>query len=576
MSRDAIIRRPPIIGVAMTVAGCFGSIDGAPTESPAPTQSNEPRVTPGPGAAAPRLPGVAVPTPLPSPQAGRIGLSPARLWLLSPLQYKNVVEQAIGTSVDLSAIEVTERFDSFINPADGGLAVDDAFFASLDESATIIVAEHAPRLAMRLACPLDALTRSCLQGFIEPFGRAVFRTPEADVSPYLDLYDRLRTRLPAAFAFEGVIEALLLSPKALFRFELGDRTRADRGPVRLTHGELAESLALTIWNRGPDDELMRVAADGRLHDPAVLRQQVTRMLGAGSRGRAGMLQLLAEWLGIATFAGVEKNPTDFPSFTDALKGSMANEHRRFADHVLTKRKGSLVDLLTLPESFIDARLAAVYGVPATDIVSGTPTLLPKDQRAGAFTLPGVIAAISEPTLTGVVYRGKVLLERLLCREVHSPDMDVELPDPQQVGLPRTATTRQRLETLEKEAACRGCHVLLHPMAFAMESYDAMGRFRTHENGTPIDGSGALAFTQAASTPFRSAVEMFGVLARSEEVYTCFTRQAFRYVYGRREDDGRDEQLLAEAGARLRADALDIRSLFRTLILNDAFTHRERR
>ncbi len=501
-------------------------------------------------------------------------LSPARIWQLSPQQYQNIVEQAFGAPVDLAPLAITERHDGFLNPAVGGLAVHELFFADLEDSVARLAAEHAVRLASRLGCALSELDRACLGKFTSTLGRVLFRTPKVDVAPFLDLYGTLAPKLGNEHAFESVLTAMMLSPKALFRVELGDQRTSARGPVRLTSEELAESLALTLLNRAPDEELLRLAAGGQLDDPTIYGQQVDRLLGS-SLGSAGLQQMLAEWLGVATFGGVDKNPALFPMFNDDLKRSMVSEIGLFVDHVLTVRRGSLRDLLTLQESFVDRRLAPIYGLATQSAQTGQPVPLPAGQRAGAFTLPAALAAMSESSLTGIIYRGKVLLEKLLCVVVRPPDMDVEFPDPDSLGLPRDATTRQRMESVEKQAACAACHVLLHPMSFAMETYDPIGRYRATENGRPIDPSGSLSFTRTANMPFRNAVQMFQVLGSSREVHECFVRQAFRYIHGR-EDDERDRTLLAEALGRFESDGLDMRSLYRALVLSDAFTHRERR
>jgi hypothetical protein len=184
----------------------------------------------------------------------------------------------------------------------------------------------------------------------------------------------------------------------------------------------------------------------------------------------------------------------------------------------------------------------------------------------------VIAAMSEPTLTGVVYRGKVILRRLLCQELEPPP-DAILPDLEDI-LDETATTRDRLETLETMEPCGTCHRVLHPPAFAMESYDAIGRHRTTERGSPIDPSGAFLGTTMTSAEFAGAPGMFEVLAESPEAHQCFVRQAFRYVFGRREMTT-DDPTLRAAFASFR-DRRNIRRLVEDIVLSDSFRQRTRR
>lgn len=546
-----MVFRLPRVALLLCAEACAGSITGSGGDDPERGDDvPSPAVSDGPG--------------------------PARIWVLTPKQYQATVEQALGARVNLSNIELTARHESFLNPAVGGLEVGDVFFANLEEAVNRIAADQAPNLAGRLGCALPSLDRPCLRPFVETFGRKIFRVPHWDFAPYLDLFDTLAPKAGAASAFESVLAAILLSPKALFRVELGEPVAGARH-VRLSAAELAESLALTLWDGPPDEELLQLAGSRKLSEPTVFSHQVDRMLAA-PRGGEGLHQMLAEWLGVATFVGAEKNPVTFPMFTPALKQAMLDEARRFVDLVLTTRGASLIDLLTWQETSVDARLAAdVYRLPPGAVTDGRAPFPPerRDERAGAFTLPGAVAAMSEPTLTGVVYRGKVLLEKLVCKEVAPPDMDVDFPRREDVGLPKDATTRQLLETVEKDHACAGCHLFLHPMSFAMENYDAIGRYRARENGRTIDGSGQLAFTRTASAPYRNAVEMFRIVAASEEGQECFTRQTFRYVYGREEGE-RDKPLVARAHGKLKAGGLDVRNLYRALVLDDAFALRERR
>ncbi len=508
-------------------------------------------------------------------------LTPARLWQASPRQYQNAVEEVIGAPVDLSGIEIAERHDGFLTPANRELG-GEAFMASLEEGVARIAARHAPKLARKLGCALETADGACLRAFVEPFGRKLFRSPQVDSDVFTSLFEALRPQFGAGRAFESMLAALLLSPKAIFRHELGDQENpAARGGVRMTPGELAESLALTIWNRPPDEELLRVAAQGGLRglrDPVVYREQVDRLFDHQD-GNGGVLEFISQWLGVAAFSGVDKNPGLFPMFTADLKRSMFEETQRFVSFILTRRKANLVDLLTWQESFLDERLAEIYGVPAQGLGAGSgawrQVALPAAERGGAFTLPAVVAAMSEPSLTGVVYRGKVLLDKLLCIDLHPPNMDVEFPDPDKAGLPKDATTRERLQTVENEAACKGCHVLMHPFSFPMESYDPIGRFRVEERKRPIDPSGRLAFSRSAAAPYKNAVELFRVLAGSDKVHQCFVNQAFRYVYGRPEASY-DAPVLAAAYESFKAAGLDIRALYRALVLSDAFTHRERK
>jgi len=184
----------------------------------------------------------------------------------------------------------------------------------------------------------------------------------------------------------------------------------------------------------------------------------------------------------------------------------------------------------------------------------------------------VLAAMSEPTYTGVIYRGKFLLRKLLCTEL-SPPAGLVVPQEVKDALAADATTRVRLLSIQQRDGCKTCHTLLHPMALAMENYDAVGHFRTSENGKPIDPSGSLFFTQFTQQPFQNATQMIDMLAGSEEVYQCFVRQTFRYMLGRREATG-DDPTLRAAFSDFRTSH-DMTGLVTRIVESDSFRMRER-
>jgi hypothetical protein len=414
---------------------------------------------------------------------------------------------------------------------------------------------------------VTALDRACLASFLDGLVPFVQRTHDYDRAAYLALFDTLRTQLDPAESLRAVVTAVLISPKTLFRTELGPQAEA-AGVVPLTPDELAEALALTLWNAPPDAELLAHAADGSLLDDAVYAAEVERLLD-DPRGTVGLRELVLAWAGLTGIETIEKNREVFPEFGPELRASMIAESSRFVDHVLLERDADFDALLTLEQSFIDAQLARLYGIETYDAT--TPTTLPPERR-GLFTQASVIAAMSEPTLTGVVYRGKVILRRLLCHELEPPP-DAILPDLEDI-LDETATTRDRLETLESMEPCGTCHRVLHPPAFAMEPYDAIGRHRTTERGSTIDPSGAFLGTTMTGDRFADAPEMFEVLAQSPEAHQCFVRQAFRYVFGRRESIG-DDPTLRSAFASFR-DRRNIRRLVEDIVRSDSFRRRSRR
>ena len=250
---------------------------------------------------------------------------------------------------------------------------------------------------------------------------------------------------------------------------------------------------------------------------------------------------------------------------------MSNETRGFIDRTLGAPGASFTTLLTSDAAQIDAKVGSVYGLHLTGTAASAVTL-PAAERRGILTQPAVIASMSEPTYTGVIYRGKFLLRKLLCIEL-SPPAGLVVPKEVKDALAADATTRVRLLSIQQRDGCNTCHTLLHPMALAMENYDAIGRFRTTENGKPIDPTGSLFFTELTKEPFQNATQMIDMLAGSEEVYQCFVRQTFRYLLGRREDVG-DDPTLRGAFGDFRTSH-DMSGLVTRIVQSDSFRMRER-
>jgi hypothetical protein len=488
--------------------------------------------------------------------------SPGRLWRLTARQYERTIEAGLQVDVELPSIAITARTEDFTNKASDNL-VDDVFFSQIEGDVEALVTANVGAVTAQLPCTVSALDDACLRTFLETFTLRVQRTDSADIEGYLALFDALRGDGTAEQALIGVVTAVLISPKTLFRTELGAPTTAGQS-VPLTPFELADTLAYSVWDGPPDDELLARAVDGSLSERVVFEGEVDRLL-ATEAGHRGMIEFLSQWLGLAGFEHLDKNTTTFPEY-DGLRDSMRAETEAFLEHVLGGDEARLSELIGASQTIVDAELADFYGIELPPGETSALVDLPA-QRRGVFTHPAVIAAMSEPTLTGVMYRGKVLLRRLLCTEIVPPP-DVEFPEFDE--FPPEATTRDRLESLEVTQPCAGCHIHINPLAFAMETYDAIGRYRDTENGSPIDASGSV-HVGGEMVSFADAPDLFAKLAEHEEVHECFAEHAFRYTWGR-ELQGDEDELLS-AATQAFADHADVRELFRETVIALAFRDR---
>lgn len=489
---------------------------------------------------------------------GQVGYGRVRLFQLTSWQYESLLRELVSDEVRLVGVHNTARSDDFLNNADG-LDVDEPYYSALEEQVSAAVVLHGAALEKKLGCAITGMSEACLSSFLREFASVALRVPEPDLSTWLALYQKLRTQLSEREAFQGVITAILLSPKALFRSELGPAESTD-AVVQLTPAELAEALSFTLWNGPPDAELRARAADGTLVRPEVLTAQVDRML-ASPRGQAGLSEMLLQWAGLSGFEAVEKDSVLFPQFDSQLKSAMLDESRTFIASVLDD-DASLTSLLTRRSDVNGGPLQTHYGALTSD----------REVRRGLFTHASVISAMSDASTNGTIFRGKRLLQKLLCMElVRPPDVNVPEPTGDPMLLP---TARDRLTPLESMPACASCHQTMHPMAFPMENFDPIGRFRAEENGRVIDASGELSFTERTRGRYSHAGELFDLLGQSDEVHACFVRQAFRYVHGRLETP-EDEPTLHAAFQTFGTDGTNIRQLVRTLVLSKSFSSRAR-
>ena len=340
----------------------------------------------------------------------------------------------------------------------------------------------------------------CARDVLARVARRAYRRPLAadDVETLLAFYEAGR----AAEGFDGGIrrglESILVDPEFLFRFEREPAAAAapavpvgSAAPAGSIHGvsdlELASRLSFFLWSSIPDDELLDLAAAGRLRDGGVLEAQVRRML-ADARAEALVDGFATQWLALRTLPGVVPTPELFPEFDDNLRQAFARETELFVGSQIREDRG-LLDLLRADYTFVNERLARHYGIPNVYGSRFRRVTFDDDSRGGLLGHGSVLTVTSYPTRTSPVLRGHWLLEHMLGAPPPPPPPDVPaLPERGAGGRP--ASVRERLERHRENAVCASCHAPMDPLGFALDHFDAIGRWRTTgEAGEPIDASG---------------------------------------------------------------------------------------
>ncbi len=288
---------------------------------------------------------------------------------------------------------------------------------------------------------------------------------------------------------ERALERLLVSPQFLFRVEREPANVAAGASFRVSDLELASRLSFFLWSSIPDDELLNVAAQGQLKTPRVLEREVRRML-RDKRSESLVTNFAEQWLFVRDIEAKQPDGLVFPDFDETLRDAMRRETNLFLDSVLRDTR-SVLDLLTANFTFVNERLAKHYGIPN---VAGSyfrrVTFPAGSPRGGLLGQGSILTLTSYATRTSPVVRGKWVLENLLSAAPPPPPPNIpalktEGPEPG-----KTLTMRDAMSQHRANPSCAGCHARMDPIGFAMENFDAVGRWRDHDAGATIDASGA--------------------------------------------------------------------------------------
>ena len=306
----------------------------------------------------------------------------------------------------------------------------------------------------------------------------------------LAFYERGQSERGFEAGIQKALERLLVAPEFLFRIERDPPDLAPGTPYRLTDLELATRLSLFLWSSIPDEELLSVAEAGRLHEPVELERQVRRML-ADTRAVALVDDFASQWLQLRRVRGVAPDADVFYEFDENLRADMEQETLLFLSSQLREDHG-LLDLLTANYTFLNERLAQHYDIPGIYGTRFRRVPIDDEARGGLLGHASLLTLTAYPTRTSPVLRGKWLLDNILGMPPSPPPADVPALEENHGGAePRTV--RERMEQHRANPACAVCHRVMDPPGFALEHFDAVGRWRaTDETGAPVDAAGSLA------------------------------------------------------------------------------------
>ena len=365
--------------------------------------------------------------------------------------------------------------------------------ASTAASAGGPAAASAPAGSRRSSPAIEASEDGCARQILASLARRAYRRPvtDVDVRDLMPFFQTGQKERGFDYGIQRALERLLVSAQFLFRLERPAPAGTAPGSLyRVSDLELASRLSFFLWSSIPDDELLDTAASGRLRQPAVLEQQVRRML-ADRRADALVTNFAAQWLYLRDLEAKFPDEILFADFDETLREAMHREAELFIGSVFREDR-SVLELLTANYTFLNERLAKHYGISNVRGSQFRRVTLPADGvRGGLLGLGSVLTITSYSTRTSPVVRGKWVLENLLSSAPPPPPADIPALSTEGDEREKPLTLRAAMERHREKPACAGCHARMDPIGFAMENFDAIGRWRERDNAfAPIDASGA--------------------------------------------------------------------------------------
>jgi Protein of unknown function (DUF1592)/Protein of unknown function (DUF1588)/Protein of unknown function (DUF1595)/Protein of unknown function (DUF1585)/Protein of unknown function (DUF1587) len=482
-------------------------------------------------------------------------VGPRPLTRLSRREYNNTVRDLLGDTTRPADAFPDDHDRAFLFRRAGLVATQDAEL--LRSAAETLAAAALKNPSKLLPCDPATGEQACAERFIADVGKRAYRRPlsTAETARLVGLYQSARTTQQLSFndAIGLLLEAMLQSPAFLYHWESPyEAPRRQGAAVELGGYDVASRLSYFIWGSMPDQALFDAAAAGKLATEADVEEQARRML-ADDRAKDAVAAFFREWLELEQLPQLPKDAATYPEYDGGLKSALVGETEAFVKSVLFGGDGKLETLLTAGYSYSNQALAGVYGTNATGSAFMQVTL-PPSERLGLLTHPSFLTVTGAPNGSNPIKRGKAIYERLLCGELPPPPPNVPAAKPASAG----GTTRQRFAEHAENACAKGCHSLMDPLGFAFESYDGIGRYRTMDNGQPVDATGAVRL-DGVEQPFSNALDLARLLATSEQVRGCFAKQWFRFAMGRKETDADAPSLSAVASA-FGAHQFDVREL----------------
>lgn len=546
--------------LAVWGAACTGSIAGPDQSAPG-----------APGAAPAGSPASAASGPR-TAQAVELQPAPAGLRRLTVAQYRASVEALLGVQIEPAALEPDVTSNGFVSIGAAQSAVSvrgaELYGQAAADAAHQALGDPARALALVGCTPAPSTTDACTRTFLARFGLRAWRRPltGAEIDRYAALASMAAGELGAPWAgVETAVAAMLESPRFIYRAELGEPDPQSAKRRRYTAYEMATRLSFFLANVTPDDALLESARKGETLTVAGLKAQAERLL-ATPRARQAFDAFANDKLALDQLDTLTRDPKLFPQMTATLGASMRGETLRLLEDVAFGPGRDFLDVLDTTATFVNGELARLYRIAApsgTDFVKAT---LPGDgMRAGLLGHASVLAINAHVDGTAPTRRGKFVREVLLCQAIPPPPANLvtALADPP-AGV--KLTRREQLTRHRADPTCAACHQVTDPIGLGLESFDAIGAFRTLDQGLPIDPSGDL-----DGAAFADARQLAQAVRRHPDAAPCVVRSLYRHATGHVETDG-EAPALADLARTFATSGRAFLALAEAIAASDAFRY----
>lgn len=499
-----------------------------------------------------------------------------RVRLMTGAQYSAALSNLFGKEVANSVISplppLTREGDGLLSSgaASIGLTSDQlsqVAIAARTVAEKVVDEEHRDFLIPCRPADAQAADEACATEFLKSTGRIWFRRPldTADLDRFVALAGSAADKLEDFYAGLALaLEGLLINPRGLFVIDMAEPDSERPGELRLDAYSIASRLSFFLWNAPPDENLLDVAASGKLDTNGGLEKVVNTML-ASPRLEHGTRAFFDDMFMLDEFDSLAKDAAAYPAATGAaLADAREQTLRTVYDHLIVKN-GDYRDLFTTRDTFMSRNLATLYGVPIAD--GWQPYTFPQNsaRQAGVLTQISFLAGHSHPQTTSPTVRGKALRSVFLCQTVPDPPPSVDFSGLEEAG-PGEYTKREILSVHNENLACAGCHKLMDPIGLTLEHFDGAGQYRKTDNGLIIDATGDL-----DGVTYDDAGGLGLAVHDHPALPTCLASRVYAYATGGPLAGRRDWPVTDYLADRFAASGYQMRALLRSVVLSPGFT-----